>query len=197
MRRTANRSALALAGLALTAASGTVLLAAAGVLPPDVRPSWLPRTTDSALLPTSLANGLTADRSWDQPVALAVAATGILCLVLLLTQLVSRTPARLRLHAGEPHTSELHTGELRSAALTEAVRARALLVPGVADADVRVGRGRRPALELTARLARRTSPTAAVDPLLAVLAEAAESTGLELRLRLRLTPADSGPRRLS
>ncbi|MGW2402801.1 hypothetical protein ACWCYY_40315 [Kitasatospora sp. NPDC001664] len=191
MRRTVNRAALALAGLALLAASGTILSAAAGLLPTGAEPSWLPRTSDSPLLTPQLANELSVERSWDHPVALASAAAGLLCLVLLLAQLLSRTPSTLRLRTGGPGT-----GDLRTTALTEAVRARALLVPGVADGVARLTRGRRPALELTVRLAGPTAPAATVDPLLAVLAEAADSTGLPLRLRLRLAPARIGRRHL-
>ncbi|MFJ8046019.1 hypothetical protein ACIRBX_36455 [Kitasatospora sp. NPDC096147] len=197
MRGTLNRTALALTGLALLALSASVLLAGAGLLPGGRGPAWLPRTPDSPALPGQLVRGLSQDRDWNQPLALAVAAAGLLCLILLLAQLASRSPSKLRLHSPDPqHPSDPRPLGLRTAALAEAVRARALLVPGVADATARVGRGRRPRLDLTARLTGRTAPVSTVDPLIAVLTEARRSSGVPLRLRLRLAPAARDRRHL-
>ncbi|MEU3498682.1 hypothetical protein ABZ747_34970 [Kitasatospora cineracea] len=179
MRRLVNRIALALTGLALTGLAAVILLAAAGLRPPGRRPSWLPDSPDSPVLPPSAPGLLSAHRPWDHPLSLAAASGSLLCLALLLAQALPRTPARLR----------LHTGTLATDALIDAVRTRATLVPGVGDARARVSRGRRPCLELTARITEAATPADTVDPLLAVLTEAAESTGLRLGLRLRLRPA--------
>ncbi|MFD7729080.1 hypothetical protein ACFV6F_01660 [Kitasatospora phosalacinea] len=183
MRRTANRTALALTGLFLTALAAAILLAAAGVPLPWPRSSWLPVGAGSPAPVPSAPGPLLLQRTREHPLSLTAAVGAAFCLALLVAQAVPGTPARLRLHA-----CDLATG-----ALTGAVRTRAVQVTGVTAARARVSRGRRPRLELIARLSEGTAPADAADPLLAVLAEAADSTGLHLGLRLRLVP--SRPRR--
>ncbi|WP_395293047.1 hypothetical protein ACF9IK_05185 [Kitasatospora hibisci] len=185
MRRLVNRAVLGLAGFALTALSASVLLVAAGFRPPGRWLHRVPGGPSEIVVPCLLPVHPLAPRSWDDSFAVAVAATGALCLLLLAAQALPGTPARL----------DLRGGRLRTRALTDAVRTRAEEVPGVVGARARMGRGRSPVLELTVCLSEQASPADAVDPLLEVLAEASDSTGLSLRPRLRLRPARSVRRR--
>lgn len=183
MTRAVNRLVLGAAGLSAVTVAAALLPGSLGVRLPRWWPARLPHGPADTIPPAAGAT-LSAPHHWSEPLSLAVAAVGVLSLLLLLLQTVPRAPRRLRL-AG---------GHVRTSALTGAVRDRAQAVPGVAGATARISRGKTPLLELTVRLSDRTTPAAAVEPLLAVLAEAADSTRLPLRPRLRLAPA-RGPRR--
>ncbi|MFJ4672446.1 hypothetical protein [Kitasatospora purpeofusca] len=179
MTRIINRLVLGAAGLTATAASTAVLLAAAGVRLPDRWPSWLPHHPDDAALPAAVRTRLSSTHAWSDPTFLVIAAAAVLALLLLVAQSTRRSPKRLR----------LASGELRTSALAAAVEQRARAVAGVTGAVVRIGRGRAPLVELTARLSEQAEPGSTAEALAEVLAEASRSTGLSFRERIHLTAA--------
>lgn len=193
--RAVNRFLLALTGLVLLGAGGSVLLGGLDLLRQWHFPDAWPFHSPGQVLLTDAARTRYRSEGWWWPVVIATAAVIVLlALVWLLAQL-----RRHRLHTISVDTGDGDTAQVRGPAVEKALTTHMESLPAVDDATAHLhGRSTRPRIRLALRLAPHANPTAAVAQLSqTVLPDAHHALGTEpLPTEIQLTEARHRPNRV-